>query len=58
MQPPPTTSEPLARGTVLHGYRAAAASLWGERGLGDIAALLPDDTRAATIDDLVLPAAR
>jgi len=52
---PPPSGEPLARGTVLHGFRAAVEDLWGERAVADIAARLPLATRLATIDTLVLP---
>jgi hypothetical protein len=52
---PPPSGEPHARGTVLHGFRAAVEDLWGERAVADIAARLPLATRLATIDSMVLP---
>ena len=52
---PPPSGEPYARGTILHGFRAAVEDLWGERAVADIAARLPLATRVATIDTLVLP---
>jgi hypothetical protein len=52
---PPPVGEPHARGTVLHGFRAAVEDLWGERAVADLAARLPLATRLATIDTLVLP---
>jgi|SRR5579883_2247695 len=47
--------EPLTRGIGLHGFRAACAEMWGDLGFRAIAARLPDDARAATIDERVLP---
>lgn len=52
---PPTTGEPRARGSVIHGFRAAIVDLWGESALASLASRLPLSTRAATIDALVLP---
>ncbi len=56
--PPPSSrpsGEPRARGSVIHGFRAAIADLWGEDALATIAASLPLETRVATFDTLVLP---
>ncbi len=55
MDAPQNPSEPLSRGIGLHGFRAAALALWGEEGLRTVAARLPDDARAATVDSIVLP---
>jgi len=52
---PPPNGEPHARGSVLHGFRAAVVDLWGEEGLRDLADRLPADVRAATFDAIVLP---
>ncbi len=52
---PPSSGEPHARGSVIHGFRAALVDLWGEEALASLAARLPLETRVATIDDMVLP---
>lgn len=52
---PPPSPEPHARGSVLHGFRAAVVDLWGESALAQLAERLPIGTRMATIDQLVLP---
>jgi hypothetical protein len=52
---PPPSGEPFARGSVIHGFRAAALEIWGEDGLRDVADRLPVDARVATIDRTVLP---
>ncbi len=53
--PPPPSGEPCARGSVLHGFRAAAIDLWGHTGLDQVATRLPLSTRVATIEQIVLP---
>jgi hypothetical protein len=52
---PPSTGEPHARGSVIHGFRAALVDLWGDEALAALAARLPLDTRIATVDTLILP---
>ena len=52
--PPPSTG-PCARGSVIHGFRAAALDLWGDGALRLVAERLPLETRVATLDALVLP---
>src|SRR5580658_6754549 len=52
---PPPPGEPCARGSVLHGFRAAAVDLWGNTGLDQVATRLPLSTRLATIEQIVLP---
>jgi hypothetical protein len=47
--------EPLSRGLALLGMRNATLALWGDAGLRAVAARLPEETRAATIDEIVLP---
>lgn len=54
---PPSSSEPMSRGIGLHGFRAAVVELWGDDGLRAVAARLPDDARAETVDANVLPVA-
>jgi hypothetical protein len=44
----------LARGTIFTGFIAATRELWGERGLRDVRDRLHDDTRKATLDEIVL----
>jgi hypothetical protein len=44
---------PSTRGTILIGWRAAALDRWGDDGLATLAAHLPADTRARTIDAVV-----
>ena len=53
-QPPPSGG-PFARGSVIHGFRAAAVELWGEGGLALVGERLPLATRMATLDAMVLP---
>jgi len=53
--PPPSGGAPHARGSILHGFRAAAVDLWGQSGLDAVASRLPLATRVATIDPIVLP---
>jgi hypothetical protein len=53
--PPPPGGEPHARGSVLHGFRAATVDLWGQEGLDLVATRLPMASRVATIDQIVLP---
>jgi hypothetical protein len=52
---PPPSADPHARGTVLHGFRAAVVDVWGDAALQLVAERLPLATRVATIDALVLP---
>jgi hypothetical protein len=52
---PPPSGDPYARGSVLHGFRAAVVDLWGDSALAQVAEHLPLGTRIATIDQLVLP---
>jgi hypothetical protein len=52
---PPPDGSPYARGTVLHGFRAAVVDVWGEDALALVSGHLPLATRVATIDTLVLP---
>jgi len=52
---PPSSGEPHARGSVIHGFRAALVDLWGADALVALAGKLPLDTRVATVDALVLP---
>jgi hypothetical protein len=47
--------EPRTRGTVLLGFRTGALAMWGEEGLREIARRLPEDARASTMDDILLP---
>jgi hypothetical protein len=49
--PAPLSNQPRSRGTVLYSFREAALELFGEAGLGAIAARLPPEVRAATIDE-------
>jgi hypothetical protein len=44
----PASSEPMSRGTILHGVAAAVHDLWGDEGLRDVVSRLPEETRAAT----------
>jgi hypothetical protein len=53
----PEIAEPCARGIILHSFRVSAVEIWGEDGLRAIAARLPEDTRARTLDEIVLPVA-
>jgi hypothetical protein len=43
-------AEPLGRGVILRSFRASAHALFGDEGVRAIAAHLPDDARARTID--------
>jgi len=52
---PPPTSDPYARGTVIHGFRAAVVDIGGEAALARLAERLPLATRVATIESIVLP---
>lgn len=52
---PPATGEPQARGSLIHGFRAALVDLWGDDALATMASRLPLATRAATVDAMVLP---
>jgi hypothetical protein len=52
---PPPSGGPSARGSVIHGFRAAALDLWGEGALGLVGERLPLATRVATLDQMVLP---
>jgi hypothetical protein len=52
---PPPSGDPHARGSVIHGFRAAVVDLWGEQALDALASRLPLATRVATVDALVLP---
>lgn len=51
---PPPDGEPHARGSILHGFRAALEDLYGTAALAEVAERLPLATRMATIDALVL----
>jgi hypothetical protein len=51
----PSAGEPQARGSVIHGFRAAIVDLWGDAALASLASLLPLATRTATVDALILP---
>src|SRR6516225_2147321 len=42
------------RGTIITGFIAATRELWGERGLRDVRDRLPDETRRATLDEIVM----
>jgi hypothetical protein len=46
--------ESRARGTVFVAFREAAVEVWGEQGLRSLASSLPEDVRAATIDEMVV----
>ena len=48
------TDEPLAGHRVFVASRAAALAMWGEAGLRDIAARLPEDVRDAVVDSAVI----
>lgn len=52
---PPPSGDPHARGSVIHGFRAAVVDLWGSQALEGLASRLPLATRVATVDALVLP---
>jgi len=52
---PPPSGNPHARGSILHGFRAAVVDLWGQQGLDRVAERLPLAARVATIDGIVLP---
>jgi hypothetical protein len=52
---PPPSAAPHARGSVIHGFRAAALDLWGEPALAAVADRLPLGTRVRTLDRIVLP---
>jgi hypothetical protein len=52
---PPPSTEPHARASVVHGFRAALVDLKGEEALARLAARLPLQTRTATVDALLLP---
>ena len=52
---PPSSGEPHARGSVIHGFRAALVDLWGDDALATLAGKLPLETRVSTVDALVLP---
>ncbi len=52
---PPPSSDPYARGTVIHGFRAAVVDLGGDAALARLAERLPLATRVATIESIVLP---
>jgi hypothetical protein len=52
---PPPAGGPCARGSVIHGFRAAAVDLWGEGALALVGERLPLATRMATLDEMVLP---
>lgn len=45
----------MSRGIVPHASHLATMQLWGVAGLNSVAALLPPDTRAATIDQPIEP---
>ena len=47
---PETSREPCGRGVILHSFRSAARAMWGDEGLGVVAAKLDDEVRAATLD--------
>lgn len=49
-----TDDEPRARGTILASFREAAVELWGAEGLAQIAAALPAEVRADTVDRIVV----
>jgi hypothetical protein len=46
---PAATAEPHVRRRYLTTMRDAAISMWGEAGLADVAAALPEDARRATV---------
>jgi hypothetical protein len=52
---PPPSGDPFARGSVIHGFRAAVVEIWGEDGLREVADRLPVEARVATIEKTVLP---
>lgn len=52
---PPPSTEPHARASVVHGFRAALVDLKGEQALSRLAARLPIEARTATVDALLLP---
>ena len=52
---PPPSGEPYARGSVLHGFRAALLETGGEAGVREVADRLAVETRLATVDKLILP---
>jgi hypothetical protein len=58
MAEPSVSQEPMARGSIIHGFRAAAVALWGEDALRAVADRLPAGTRAGTLEGaIVLPVA-
>jgi len=52
---PPPSTEPHARASVVHGFRAAILDLKGEEALSRLAARLPLEARKSTVDALLLP---
>ena len=52
---PPPSSEPFARGSVIHGFREAVLDIGGEAALAEVAHRLPMAARIETIDRIVLP---
>ena len=52
---PPPSTEPHARASVVHGFRAAVLDLKGEEALTRLAARLPLAARTTTVDALLLP---
>lgn len=52
---PPPSTEPHARGSVVHGFRAALVDLKGDAALTRLATRLPIEARTATVDALLLP---
>lgn len=51
------SSEPTARARILVAIRAAALDLWGDKGLLDITARLPAETRRRSLDERMAPLA-
>ncbi|AKU96404.1 hypothetical protein AKJ09_03068 [Labilithrix luteola] len=47
-------AEPRARRTIFVGFRKAAIQLWGEPGLAEIGQIMPEEVRAATVDNVVV----
>jgi len=51
------SSEPTARARILVAIRAAVLDLWGDKGLLDIAARLPAETRRRSLEERMTPLA-
>jgi hypothetical protein len=49
--------EARGRGTIITGFIAATREMWGERGLHIMRERLPEETRRATLDEIVMASA-